>query len=69
MAASVIFMAINNCLTNKTFGCSNVLKSWCQFQKQVSLREKACHLKLADICLQVMKSINQYALSYLTFNL
>ena len=56
MAASVIFMAANDCFTNKTFGCSNVEKNRCQFQKQVSLIEKeTCHLKLADICLQVKK--------------
>ena len=43
MAASLILMVANGCFTNKTFGCSNVLRVY--------------YLELADIYLQVMKSI------------
>ena len=56
--ASVILMAANGCFTNKIFGCSNVQKDRCKVQKYASLKEnEVCSLELADMYLQVMKSL------------
>ena len=74
MAALVIFMAANDCFTNKTFSCSNVKKkqvlvSEASFANRKSLLFEISRYLFASHEVWFVIIFNQYALSYLIINL
>ena len=70
MAALVIFMAANDCFTNKTFSCSNVkLVSEASFANRKSLLFEISRYLFASHEVWFVIIFNQYALSYLIINL